>query len=325
LNNSGKQNHSGNISEQPPRITAKDLKILATYMAIAPLSWITPEWVWRMFSFPIAFLDACFHPQRTRSQTKKIKHVYGASLKTPRPILIEIQVRAGSLHQHFQYLREYRPGGWSPRIQLFGREHIEQALEGGKGGILWVGPFLYSNLMLKKGLHQAGFAISHLSDYFHGPSNSRFGIRFINPILIEAEKRYLDERITIPLGDKLGYIRRLERRLRENGLISITCDSIRDQKTVEQPVLNGRIQLPTGPPSLALATGAALLPVFTIRRAPGDFEIIIEPPFDLPEVETRHEAVELLIHKYVRLVELFMLRYPTSFFLWRSLRKKEES
>jgi lauroyl/myristoyl acyltransferase len=122
----------------------------------------------------------------------------------------------------------------------------------------------------------------------------------------------------------LGYIRKLERRLRENGLVSINCGAIRDQKRVEKPILNGRIQLATGAPSLALATGAALLPVFTIRRAPGDFEIIIEPSLDLPEIKNRHKAVELLIYKYAKLVESYMVRYPTLFF-WGSLGIDEES
>lgn len=326
LNNSVTENHNNNISEYTPWITARDLQILATYMVIAPLSWITPERLWRIAGFPIAFLYACLYPRHIRSLIKRIKRVYGTGLKTSSPSLTAIQVLMAALEEHFRYLREHRPGGWRSGIRLLGRDHIEKALEAGQGGILWVGPFLCSNLVVKKGLHQAGFAISHLSTHAHGPSasGSWFGLRFLNPIWIEVYERYLDERIIIPPGDKLGYIRRLERRLRENGLVSINCGPIRDQKRVEQPILNGRIQLATGAPSLALATGATLLPVFTIRRAPGDFEIIVEPPLDLPDVKNRHKAVELLIYKYAKLVESYMVQYPDRFF-WSDLVMDEES
>jgi hypothetical protein len=178
------------MGEYAPWITARDLQILATYMAIAPLSWITPERLWRIAGFPMAFLYACSHPRRIRWRTLQIKRIYGTGLKTSVPSLIGIYFVA-SLEQHFQYLREHRPGGWRPCIRLIGREHIEKALEGGRGGILWVGPFLYSNLVVKKGLHQAGFAISHLSIYQHGPSTreSKFGMRFVNPIWIETSGR----------------------------------------------------------------------------------------------------------------------------------------
>jgi len=237
----------------------------------------------------------------------------------PAPVLIEIHALAGLYEQQLQYLREYRPGGWRPRIRLLGREHIEKALEDGCGGILWVGPFLHSNLVVKKGLQQAGFTISHLSVYNHGLSDTRFGLRFINPIKIKVENRYLEERIIIPPGRELGYIRKLERRLRENELVSITCRTV-GHKRIEQPILNGKIQLATGAPSFALATRAALLPVFTIRKAAGSFEIIIEPPLELPKAESRHEAVKLLLNRYVQLVESYMVRYPTLFSRWADLK-----
>jgi len=300
-------------------MNGRDLGLLAGLMAAAPLSWITPEWSWRMFSFLVASLDVCLNIKRTRRRTRMIKQVCEAGLEIPAPVLIEIHVLAGFYEQYLQYLREYRPGGWRPSIRLRARKNIEQALAGGQGGILWVGPFLYSNLVVKKGLQQDGFTISHLSVYDHGPSSTRFGLRFINPIKIKAENRYLEERITIPLGGKLGYIRRIKRRLRENGLISIPCRAF-GEKIAEQPILGGRIQLATGAPSFALATRAALLPVFTIRNAPGDFEITIEPPLELPEAKSRHEAVEILLFRYVKLMESYVARYPTSFMRWSRLR-----
>jgi hypothetical protein len=94
---------------------------------------------------------------------------------------------------------------------------------------------------------------------------------------------------------------------------------IRDQKRVAQPILNGKIDLATGSPNLALTTGAALLPVFIICKSPRLFEIIIESPLNLPEATSRHEAIELLLHMYAKLLESYLVRYPYLFKAWKSV------
>ncbi len=198
--------------------------------------------------------------------------------------------------------------------------HIDKAIENGNGCILWVCPCLYGNLVEKKGLYQAGFAIHHLGSYAHGPSRSRFGIRFLNPIWTAIENRYLAERITIPSNQNFAYLRRIEKRLRQNCLISISCEPNFEQKRFNTSILNGNIQLATGAPSFALSTNATLLPMFTIRDKNGCFQIIVEAPFNLPNVNNRHEALKILIRKYSKLLESYILKYPDITYLWRSIK-----
>lgn len=291
-------------------INAKDLAIII----VAPFCWIAPEWLWRIFRFPVAFFDICLNVRRTLYRIKTINRIFPVDSKTHSADLIEIHFRMGCNEAIYQYLREYGPIEWQPRIRLIGRRYIEKSLEAGQGAILWVAPCLYSNLVVKKGLHGAGFAISHLSTDQHGATNTMFGQRFINRIWIEVENRYIYERIIIPIGGKLGYIRKLQKRLRENGLVLINCLPIREQKRVAQPILNGKIELATGAPSLALTVGSSLLPVFTIYKEPGVFDIIVEPPLDLPKTKSRHEAIELLLGEYAKLIESYIIRYPHLFF-----------
>lgn len=310
------RNQKSNMRELP-WISVRDLEALVGLIGMAPLSWIIPERLWGISSLVIAFFAACVHARGIGLQTKRIMCTWGLNLQVPSLWITAVKLLAGSIEENFQYLRECCPGGWRPRIDLVGREHIEHALQRGHGAILWVGPFLYRDLVLKKGLHQAGFPVTHLGSYWHGPSSSRFGVRFVQPIKVEIERRYLAERIVIPRDGKLGYIRRVERRIRENGLVSITCEGHLDQKVIRCPVLNGTMELATGAASFALSTEAALLPVFTIRKHPGEFEIIVEKEFEVPVSRSRHQAIELLVHRYAKLLESFMIRYPVSFPLHR--------
>ena len=319
MNKFDQQTDNSKLYERIPFFTVKDLAILAFYVLIAPLSWIAPARIWKILSFIIGFVVALLHVKRTVSRTKRILNVCAKTWKNIKYSLLEIKIISGSIEPHFQYFREYRFGGWRKPIKLTGREHIDKALEYGNGCILWVCPCLYGNLVEKKGLYQAGFAVHHLGSYAHGPSRSRFGLRFLNPIWTVIEKRYLAGRITIPFEKNLTYIRRVEWLLRQNGLISISCEPNFDQKRLDTPILNGNIQLATGAPSFALSTRATLLPVFTICKRNYDFEIIVEPPLNLPNVRNRHEAVEILIHQYAKLLESYMVRFTNITYLWRSI------
>lgn len=295
--------------ESVPLFVAKDLLQPAAMLALGLIAWSTPERFWSVFGRPLGFLTACLHPRRTRSAIREIKLALGERKTRLSPSLLEIRFRADKLEERLQLLREYRPDGWRPQIRVVGREHIERALDRGHGAILWV--CLMHELVTKKALHQAGFSISHLSTFRHGFSNSHFGLRVINPLLISIENRYLDERIVIRLGDSLSYIRKLERKLRNNGLITISAGT-GGYRTLELPFLNGRTCLATGPPNLAMTTRAALLPVFTVRRGPRDFETLIEPPLEPEARSDRLEAVECMLRQYVNSMESYVARYPVA-------------
>jgi len=277
----------------------------------------------------LAYCQSHIFIKRSQARANVIERICGSDVKGYAPRHIEIQRAANTIEQTFQYFREYRPGGWNPNIELRGREHIEKALENGRGGILWIAPFFFNNLIVKKGLSQAGFPINHLSTFFHGPSPSRLGIKFINPIWINAENKYLDERIVIQPGrkliylhpgNKMGHIRKIEKRLKENSLVLISCEPTLSQKKIEQPVLNGLFPFATGAPSFALANGSALLPVFTISKKPNTFEVHIEAPLDMPEMKGRHENIKILINNYSRTIESYVAQNPTLFRPWDYFR-----
>jgi lauroyl/myristoyl acyltransferase len=244
-----------------------------------------------------------------------VRQRYGDCAGLPVPDVTVAHSRAGRMERHLQYLRELRPGGWNPRIELTGGEHIDRALESGSGCIVWVAPMMYAFLVAKKGLSAAGYSLTHLSHTDHGVSQSRVGRR-LNAVRTVPEERYLAERLVMTDGSELRCTRQLYDRLRANAVVSITAETTWGARQVTAPFLGGTMRLPTGAPSLSLASGATLLPAFVVKRTHDRFEVIIEPALTAPPSSSRHEAVDEMVRRYVETIEQYVTRHPDQYANW---------
>lgn len=214
--------------------------------------------------------------------------------------------------REFMTLRCWRPGGWRPDLRLEGRDHLDRALVRGQGAILWSGPFVFTGLMSKIALHQAGVAVSHLSRYRHGFSPTRLGGRILNPLVTKVEARFLAERLVIGRRSWAGELRQLKRRLAENRVVSITISRL-GERTVDVPFLNGQLRLATGAPTLARRTGASLLPMLTVAERPGRYVTIIEEPLEAPQELDERTAITRLTEQYAQRLEPHVLCWPDQF------------
>ena len=177
---------------------------------------------------------------------------------------------------------------------------------------------LYSSLVAKKALHEADYQISHLSREFHGPSDTRFGRNVINRLSIDCENRYLTQRIAMQAGRESPALRQLVRTLRKGQLISISCSHY-GRKIVDAPLLGGKLPIAVGAASLAMTTGAPLMPVFVARRGPEDFEIVVEEPMELPTGGDQDDAIEQIVNRYATKIEQYANTNPSAFADWRRL------
>jgi lauroyl/myristoyl acyltransferase len=207
-----------------------------------------------------------------------------------------------------QSFREYRPGGWNPEIRVAGAEHIETALARGCGVVLWINTFVYSDLATKKGLHEAGYKISHLSRPHHGGSRTRFGIRVLNPIWTRVENRYLAERVTIHSNDSSSALATLRARLRENRIVSITVGD-QAKRTADVNILGTTMRVATGPLHLVRSMNAALIPVFTVMREGGTLEVNVERPLMTGD-DDQAESYESIAQRHARMLEHYLLQTP---------------
>ena len=314
----GREDDAAEIRHDQPLATWHDAAISAWLLLLVPISWLAPQRLWTPLSVLISTVVVRLTPRRSASAIDVVRRTCAGQHGLPAPRAIVTNVTAGHVEQHIQFLRESRPGGWKPQIELIGREYIDRALESGKGCIVWVAPMLYSHLVAKKGLHGAGYSATHLSDVDHGWSGSRLARR-LTRVRTSAEERYVAERLVMTDGSELKYTRRLYVRLRANSLVSITGTESRADmraRSATGPFLASTMRMATGAPSLALASGASLLPVFVVKRDYDRFEVVVEPELTRSRTGDRHEAVDELVRGYIERIEHYVLEYPHLYADW---------
>lgn len=108
------------------------------------------------------------------------------------------------------------------------------------------------------------------------------------------------------VDDGLAVWVRLREALADDEVVLIQGDRVMPgQRGQRMPFLGGHVLLPIGPIKLAHASGAPIIPVFSIRRPDGKIDLFIENPIPVKEEDTAEalKLVSAVIEKYVR-------RYP---------------
>jgi lauroyl/myristoyl acyltransferase len=279
---------------------------------LALLAWATPESAWPRIAARLAGLRIVLRGARAADEIERLEAVgggQGLSLSAPECWRRQL---ANKYHAWLLLLRCYWRRGWRPRVRLEGGEQIVAALDAGKGAILWVAPFVFSDLITKLALAEAGHMVSHLSRDSHGFSTTRLARRLLNPIQTRIEGRYLAERLVMTDENTIGALRELVARLEANRPVSITLAATGRQSRVVR-FLGGQMRIATGAPALAWQTGAPLLPTFTLREADGSFVTRIEPALRLPSELPRDAATDAILAEYVAILEAYVLRSPDQF------------
>jgi len=289
----------------------QDLAVAGSLSGLAMLAWGVPERHWDRLCAGLARLQ----PWRSRGAALESFRYASAVRGRPAGLTAEACARAqlaNLYRERLQLLSCYGPARPRPRLRLEGREHLQAALAEGKGAILWVGPFVFSDLFTKVALHAAGFEVTHLSRYTHSFSTSRLGERLLNPIRTTVERRYLAERLVMGRKGSVAALRQLRQRLAANRIVSMSAIGLAHQ-LYQVPFLNGSISMAGGAPTLAVQSAAPLLPVFTGRQSSGEWLSLIEPPLTRRPEWQREEALTRLLLQYAALLEYYVTRWPDQF------------
>lgn len=315
--NGSPERAAGGAAGRVKPVVATDALILLGVPVLAGISWLLPERSWPLIARALGplyapaqgmgrrarrlhRLQAAFTPDRSTAWL-------GAALR---------ELAAQDILSRIELLRDHRPGGWKPAIELSGREHLETAIKRGRGAILWIGHFVHANLVAKMAFHRAGAAVTHLSRPSHGFSSSRLGMRYLNRVVTAVEDRYLRARVLLSEdGSAAPALAVLEARLKDNGVVSISVRGT-SRRPVAAPFLAGEISLAPGAPSLAHRSGAALLPVFPVRNEAGGFTVFVEPPLTVDRSIDRREASVAAIREYAGRLEPYVLAHPGQWMGW---------
>lgn len=259
------------------------------------------------------------HPSRTAANLTIINSFLARRAGVPPALEVERGFFAGRVEERFQYLRSHRPGGWSPVIRIHGAEHVEAAHAAGRGIILWGGNFAFNDLIAKIAAQRLGLKVYHYTRPVHGLSNTRFGIRFLNPVRTRIERRYLGARVcaeeNIPEAMEV-----LKATVEAGGCASIKTGN-RGRHCVAVRFLDGKLELATGPVVLARRWGAALLPTFTLRAPDGSFDVSIGEPLQSGKSDLGAYC-EDVVRDYATQLEPIFLADPRQWRGWRLMIAK---
>ena len=223
------------------------------------------------------------------------------------------------------------------RIDIQGLEHLQRALENGRGVILWESNAFGRRTLSKQILHENGFLIHQVYGEVHlrgflttNPDRSNSWVRehMIKTEMEKFEKPFLAEIIYLPSSDSLVFTRILLDRLKQNAILCIPGDGRSGKKLLPLRFLGHTRLFSTGMVSLAKISGASILPIFCIQEKNGKTSLIIEPPILIETEVGRKQVLEKGVIHYVRLLEFYIRKYPEQYRNWsfrgRSLNLESE-
>jgi len=202
------------------------------------------------------------------------------------------------------------PDGMRARIEFEGEERIRTALAAGKGAIVFSGHFGYWEL---QGLAQSLIL----------PPMSVLARPLDNPDL----HRLLEE-MRCATGNRViyrqGALRRVLRALAANECVAILIDQhIASGDAVKVDFFNRPAATTSALATLALRTGAPLVPAFALPLSGGRYRFVYEHPVEMPAADAT-DPVRELTQRCTDVLEMYVRRHP-HLWLWMHRRWRETS
>lgn len=293
-------------------ISLRDGAVSAVIGALALASWTLPEARWSAFADRLARFRIARRGPLSSDERAMIAIIVG---NRPKDWMNEVYWPKALAHKYvgwMQILACHGPRRWQPSARLIGREHIDRALENGRGVALFTATFAYKDLMAKAAFSEAGFRVSHVSKDTHGFSETRFGKHWLNPIYTSIEERFLQERMVFGGTSTRTVSAKVRDRLNNNGTVMITVTPL-GRHVATKPFLNGNIHIATGGLNFAAENDTPVLPVFTLRQADGGTTTFVGSALDQPMGADRAEKIDAMLEDYIPQLEAHVARHPDQF------------
>lgn len=297
-------------------IDAQDIAELAKLSSQGLLAWSLPENAWWPVTRLLGRIEVATHSKRTRREIADVEALLAGTEVTADPRRIVVENWANLYGERFQFLRAWRPGGWTPEIDIVGAEHVSAALAKGRGVIFWGGNFSFNNLVAKMAMHRLGLAVIGFSVPRHGFSKTVFGVRYLNRLYRDIENRYLMERLMSEPSQFAASLEKMRNYLKSNGAVYFAVGG-RARRTASVKFLGDRLILATAPLAMAHSTGAAMLPIYTHRVGHRRYEVTLGLPLEVPVDASGNADYASAVQAYVDALTPFVLRDPGQWRAWR--------
>lgn len=305
----------GKTWQAPVAVKGRDIwELWRLFVVQGAIGWTMPPSVWPAIASRWGSLEAALHPKRTAEHVGRLTTLLAASSGLPSADEIERGILAGQIEERLEYLRAHRPGGWEPEIRVYGAEHVEAAKSAHRGILFWGSSFAFNDLIAKIALHRLGFDVYHYTRPVHGLSNTRFGIRVLNPVRTAIECKYLAARVS---GEEniSGAMDVLKQHIAAGGSVSIKTGN-RGKKRACAPLFGAQLELATGVVALAKRWDVPLVPTYTLRRDDGSFDFVLGKPLESSANEDGQRASEI-VRLYTEQLEPLVAAEPLQWRGWR--------
>lgn len=189
-------------------------------------------------------------------------------------------------------------------IEAHGLEHIRDALALGRGVVVITGHL---------GNYELGGAWLAAQGY---PAHAV--VEDVNPAILALLERYRTATGMRTISRNRG-ARDAYRVLRSGEILLLVSDRVIGDSTdaIEVPFCEGRRAVPTGPATLALATGAPIVVGFVVRThgGPRRYGVYLEPPI-MPD-GTEPDAVVTLTRRIAERLSAAVRDYPDQWFVFQ--------
>ncbi|MGH7817416.1 MAG: lysophospholipid acyltransferase family protein [Candidatus Binatia bacterium] len=198
-------------------------------------------------------------------------------------------------------------------IPVVGREHLDAALAKGNG-VLLLSAHLGNFFLIGSRLALESYPSFVLVNQ---PRDGRFA-ELMDEYRLRVRQR------TIHARPRRQALRELNAVLRQNKLVVMIADEFRQGHGVPVPFFGGTVISRRGPVTLALRTGAAIVPAYLVRQTDDSLKLIIEPELDLERSGKGSAEVKENTVRMAQWLERTVRRYPDQW-NWMNIRHWAES
>jgi lauroyl/myristoyl acyltransferase len=183
-------------------------------------------------------------------------------------------------------------------VALTGEEHLRRALAKGKG-VLALSAHLGAFTMIGTRLAAGGYPFSVVVKH---PGDDRFAR------LIDHYRAQLGMQ-TIAAKPRREAVRGILKALRENRVVLVIADEFKSGGVIVD-FMGQPSPAPRGPATLALRTGAVVLPMFATRQVDGSLRLSIGPQIEPVQVENLEQSVLETTALFTRHLERAIRQHP---------------
>ena len=197
-------------------------------------------------------------------------------------------------------------------IPIEGRENLDSALSKGHGVIV-LGAHLGNFFLVGTRLAMEGYATWVL---INQPRNRKFA-KFMDDHRLKVRQK------TIHARPRREALRELNQVLRANELAVVIADEYRRNNGIHMPFFGRTVLARRGPATLALRTGAAVVPVYLIHDKSQGLKMIVESELDLIRTDKDKDAIRENTLRMTQWLEKTVRAYPEQW-NWMNIHWQED-